>query len=73
MGQGKLPPDESPVGPRVDDMQGMQDMLSLRANEKRLISQALLLAQGDIKRAAAMLKISRTTLYSKVRRYGLKR
>jgi DNA-binding NtrC family response regulator len=50
-----------------------KESLSLEANEKRLINQALSLSHGDIKRAAALLKISRTTLYSKVRRYGLKR
>jgi two-component system NtrC family response regulator len=50
-----------------------EEGLSLEVNEKRLITQALSLSQGDIKRAAALLQISRTTLYSKVRRYGLKR
>jgi len=49
-----------------------QDQLSLEANERRAIARALSMSGGDIKRAASTLKISRTTLYSKVKRYGLK-
>lgn len=50
-----------------------EDTLSLEAHEKKLIAQALSLAGGEVKQAASMLRISRTTLYSKVKRYGLKR
>jgi DNA-binding NtrC family response regulator len=49
-----------------------QEPLSLEANERRVIAQALTLSGGDMKRAASTLRISRTTLYSKVRRHGLR-
>lgn len=45
--------------------------ISLTRNEKRLIETALQRTNGNILKAASLLEISRTTLYSKIEKHGL--
>jgi transcriptional regulator of acetoin/glycerol metabolism len=59
--------DEKQHGLPVDICVGM----TLAQAEAVLIAATLRHTQGNISAAAAMLKIDRTTLYNKVRRYGL--
>ena len=47
------------------------DLRSLHAIEKKAILETLRLVRGDKARAAKILRIDRTTLYRKLRRYGL--
>jgi DNA-binding NtrC family response regulator len=47
------------------------DGLSLHAHERRLIARALKLANWNKYQAAKLLQITRTTLYSKIEKYGL--
>ncbi len=45
--------------------------LSLRETEKKAVQQALLVARGNKSEAARLLGIDRTTLYDKIKAYGL--
>jgi DNA-binding NtrC family response regulator len=47
--------------------------MSLEAMEKRLVAVTLERAGGNIKEAAAVLGIDRSTLYEKIRKYGIPR
>jgi transcriptional regulator of acetoin/glycerol metabolism len=48
-----------------------ESMLSLRALERRHIERVLLAAGGKVEEAARRLAIPRSTLYQKLRDYGL--
>ena len=45
--------------------------LSLEDMERRYIAQVLASAKGHISNAAKVLRINRTTLYHKIKKYGL--
>ena len=49
----------------------MVDSLNLAENEKRIIQKALRKYNGNISSAARELGINRSTLYEKIRKYGL--
>ena len=49
------------------------DSYSLRENEERLILKALAATNGEIKKAAQLLEISRPTLYSKMEKHDIKK
>jgi DNA-binding NtrC family response regulator len=51
--------------------QDKESDISLTKNERRLIEDALRRTKGNILKAAALLEISRTTLYSKIEKHGL--
>lgn len=44
---------------------------SIRENEREQVENALILCRGNIKKAAALLEISRRTLYRKLEKYGI--
>jgi transcriptional regulator with PAS, ATPase and Fis domain len=46
-------------------------LLSLESAEKRVIEEALRTHHGNISGAAKQLNVSRTTLYKKIREYGI--
>ncbi|MEP7132286.1 MAG: sigma-54 dependent transcriptional regulator [Acidobacteriota bacterium] len=72
LGHGtEIGPAELGLGaPRLQDPAGRRD-LSLVETEKDLIRRALELEGGRVGRAATALGISRSSLYQKIRRYGL--
>lgn len=47
------------------------DTYSLSEIEKQILMKVLGLSQGNLSKASKMLEISRTTLYSKIQKYGL--
>ena len=49
-----------------------EDILPLEAEEKRLLARALKATQGNVRRAAQLLRIGRATLYRKIQIYDLK-
>ncbi|MFQ5513042.1 MAG: sigma-54-dependent transcriptional regulator [Myxococcota bacterium] len=55
-----------PASPAPEDLP-----LSLEAYERRCLEQALARTAGDVRRAASLLGIGRSTLYRKLRRHGL--
>jgi len=62
-----LPEDVNLVSPTLSEEQG----LNLETVEKNTISKALMKYKGNYSTIAAELGISRTTLYHKIRKYGL--
>lgn len=67
---GKAPKDTDLVTPRLTE-EGLDLAKIVNEIERRLVSEALALAGGVKARAAAMLKINRTTLVEKMRRLGM--
>ncbi|MBV9083296.1 MAG: sigma-54-dependent Fis family transcriptional regulator [Acidobacteriaceae bacterium] len=65
-----MPISGSPVSPTLSDA-AQQQILPLAEVEKRAILHALEVTKGDRTLAAAMLEIGRTTLYRKLKEYGL--
>jgi len=63
----------SAFGPAGPSAEGEQAMFSLEEMEKRTILNALAYTQGDQLKAARLLGIGRTTLYRKLRQYGIGR
>lgn len=59
-----LKPKREPAAARVSTS-------DLKAHERRLIEQTLEKVQGNKKRAAELLNISRVTLYKKIEKYGI--
>ena len=58
--------------PDVADLPGAQTLReALEGPEQRIIERALELNDGNRKRTAAMLGVNRTTLFNKMRKYGL--
>jgi DNA-binding NtrC family response regulator len=51
--------------------QNNEDNISLTKNEKKFIEKALKRTNGNILKAANLLEISRTTLYSKIDKHGI--
>ncbi len=63
--------DESGVVPPVFQLQPPATVVPLLETEKRAIMEALGFTKGDRGRAARLLKISRTTLYRKLKEYQI--
>ncbi len=59
--------------PPISSRPGMEEdgNLSLEKMERRYIAQVLAAASGNISNAAKVLRINRTTLYNKIKKYGL--
>lgn len=57
----------------LSDSDGGPGMLSLEAMEKRLISTILAHVHGNIRQSANILDIDRSTLYEKIKKYGITR
>ena len=55
----------------ADGVAGDPSELSLVAGEKKMIYQALQAERGRVARAAETLGISRSSLYQKIRKYGI--
>ncbi len=51
--------------------QNVSDSLNLEENEKQLVSRAIEKNRGNLSQAAKSLGINRSTLYEKIKRYGL--
>ncbi|UCG28877.1 MAG: sigma-54-dependent Fis family transcriptional regulator, partial [Bacteroidales bacterium] len=68
---GTLEPDDFHFGSRPVALKSEQDSMRLADVEKKLIEKALDESRGNLSKAARILDISRTTLYSKVKKYDL--
>lgn len=64
---------DSPVLYLTEPPETALDSLTLEAVEKKHIARVLGLTHGNFAKSARILGIDRTTLYNKVRRYGLSR
>jgi DNA-binding NtrC family response regulator len=53
-----------------EEVDGGDRIVPLRESEKRAITRALSLCQGDIVKAAAALHVGKTTLYRKMKKWG---
>ena len=62
---GDLPPLSAPPGMEEDGNRSLAKM------ERRYIAQVLAAESGNISNAAKVLRINRTTLYNKIKKYGL--
>ena len=62
-------PSASAIEPRVEAPEGIS--LSLASYERRCLEDALSRASGDVRRAAQLLGIGRSTMYRKMRKHGL--
>jgi len=67
------PPRRNTTGSQIPSAPGTASSLSLQETERRLILQALEVANGDRKLAAQQLGISPRTLHRKLNEYGLRR
>jgi transcriptional regulator with PAS, ATPase and Fis domain len=59
------------AGPASSLKQAAQDTLNLEEHEKVVIAQALREERGNVSAAAKVLGINRSTLYQKMKKYGL--
>ena len=55
----------------VQALHGFRAGVSLSGTEKAAIKRALAMTQNNVKQAAALLEVNRTTLYRKMKRHGL--
>jgi DNA-binding NtrC family response regulator len=53
-----------------EKVNGADRIVPLRESEKRAITRALSLCEGDVVKAAAALRIGKTTLYRKMKKWG---
>jgi sigma-54 dependent transcriptional regulator, acetoin dehydrogenase operon transcriptional activator AcoR len=58
-------------GPDHDDSDARNDVVPMAVMEKQLIQKALIRFEGNISQASSALGIGRTTLYRKIKKFGL--
>jgi two-component system response regulator HydG len=60
------------IADQLDEEVREEDILPLDTEEKRLLARALRATQGNVRRAAQLLRIGRATLYRKIQVYKLR-
>jgi len=68
---GTLSSEDFHFGSAIHSKAKESDSMKLAVVEKNLIGKVLEISRGNLSKAAKILDISRTTLYSKVKKYGL--
>lgn len=68
---GTLSSEDFYFGSMAGQKADVEDIMKLAVVEKNLINKVLEISRGNLSKAAKILDISRTTLYSKIRKYDL--
>jgi DNA-binding NtrC family response regulator len=66
-----LKPEDFPFKSQMMQSSNQFDTYSLSEIERQILIKVISLSQGNLSKASKMLEISRTTLYSKIQKYGL--